>query len=110
MILYLHPNTAIMSKIRFLDKFLKKGANYYVTVVNTASDRFSSIFSDALNLSDTQLIANLETIPDLFLITDYIASKVSSIPIKVVNKKGEPANNSELHQLIYEPNQYQSWQ
>lgn len=60
-------------------------------------------------VNDSQLISNFETIPQLFTITDYLASKIANIPVKVVKKSGRPAPNSELNKLIEEPNQYQSF-
>jgi len=99
-----------MAKGNIFTRLVKKAAsNYYVTVVQPASDRWVKIFGDTPNLSDTSLISNFETIPDLFLITDYIARTVANIPVKVVKASGKEAKNSELWKLIEEPNQYQSW-
>ena len=76
---------------------------YYLT-----DERFSSIFSTS-NISNTDLIENFNTIPDLFTITNFLAKRVSKIPVKVVKPSGKDAPNSELWKLIEKPNFYQSW-
>jgi HK97 family phage portal protein len=93
----------------FLPRFFKKAQNLYVTVVSPGNPAFSSLFTSQGSISDTQLIANFETIPQLFTITDYLASKISDIPIKVVKKSGREAPNSPLWDLVNSPNNYQSF-
>lgn len=90
-------------------RFIKKAANnFYVTVVSPSNSKFSDIFGSP-SLSASQLIANFETIPDLFKITNFIADKCSQIPIKVVKRNGKDSSNADLLRLIDSPNNYQSW-
>ena len=55
------------------------------------------------------LIKTAETIPDVFMITDYVATVVSNLPVKIVNKKGKDIQNRDLERLIKSPNYYQNW-
>lgn len=87
--------------------FQKKAANIYVTMVDNHS--FLSGFSTTSDLSNEKLIENWETIPDLFLITDYLASQISNIPVKIVKPNGKPSNNADLIKLVEQPNYYQNW-
>ncbi len=95
-------------KQNFLSRLLKKSASYYVTVVNQQAPYNWSVNSGQ-NVTNEALISNFETIPEMFTITNYIADKVSNIPVKVVKPSGKPATNSELNKLIANPNEYQSW-
>jgi len=72
------------------------------------SDSFGNLFENG-DVSNTKLLKNFETIPDLFIITNFLAKRVSKVPIKVVKQSGRDAPNSELWQLIGSPNYYQSW-
>lgn len=55
-------------------------------------------------------INDFETIPDLFIITNFLSKRVARVPIKVVKQSGKLAPNSELLRLVKNPNYYQSWQ
>lgn len=100
----------MMTLIKSLIQRMKqKATTYYVTVVSPTNASFSTIMNGGADLSPGQLVANFETIPDLFLITDYIATTVANIPVKVVKPSGRDAKNSELDRLIEKPNQYQNW-
>lgn len=55
-------------------------------------------------------INDFETIPDLFIITNFLSKRVARVPIKVVKQSGKLAPNSELLRLVKDPNYYQSWQ
>lgn len=55
-------------------------------------------------------INDFETIPDLFIITNFLSKKVARVPIKVVKQSGKLAPNSDLLRLVKYPNYYQSWQ
>ena len=95
-------------KRSFLSRFVKKAAqNFYVTVVSP--NNRNGFYGNVSELSDAQLISNFETVPDMFLITDYLASKIANIPIKTVRKNGKDNPGSELNRLIENPNSYQSW-
>jgi phage portal protein BeeE len=97
-------------KTRFLSRFFKKAAqNYYVTVVSPSSPKFSDIFGTNTGLSNLALIQNLETVPQLFSIIEWITKRITRIPIKVVNSKGKDAPDSEMWNLIKNPNKYQSF-
>lgn len=90
-----------------LPRFLQKSTTFYVNVV---SNRFSSVFGKAGAISDKKIIENFETIPQLFMITDHLAGKISTIPRKVVNAAGKDVPGSPLNKLIEGPNNYQSWE
>lgn len=97
-------------KGNFFQRMIRKAApNYFVTVVNTKNTQGWDVFNTNGQLTNDQLISNFETIPQLYAITDYVASKIAHIPVKVVKPSGKLAVNSELHKLIAEPNHYQSW-
>lgn len=55
-------------------------------------------------------INDFETIPDLFIITNFLSKRVARVPIKVVKQSGKLAPNSDLLRLVKDPNYYQSWQ
>ena len=55
-------------------------------------------------------INDFETIPDLFIITNFLSKRVARVPIKVVKQSGKLAPNSDLLRLVKYPNYYQSWQ
>lgn len=55
-------------------------------------------------------INDFETIPDLFIITNFLSKRVARVPIKVVKQSGKLAPNSDLLRLLKYPNYYQSWQ
>ena len=55
-------------------------------------------------------INDFETIPDLFIITNFLSKRVARVPIKVVKQSGKLAPNSDLLRLVKYPNFYQSWQ
>jgi HK97 family phage portal protein len=54
-------------------------------------------------------INDFETIPDLFIITNFLSKRVARVPIKVVKQSGKLAPNSDLLRLVKDPNYYQSW-
>ena len=72
------------------------------------SGNYSSTYGTN-EVSDKELIENFDTIPDLFIITNFLAKRISKIPVKVVRPSGRDAPNSELWQLIEKPNYYQTW-
>jgi HK97 family phage portal protein len=95
-------------KGNFLTRFIKKSAtNVFVTLVSPARDW--ALFATDKDVTPQTLIENSETIPQIFSITTYKMNKIASIPIKVVNKKGKDAPDSQLYQLIEGPNKYQSF-
>jgi hypothetical protein len=97
-------------KIPFYKRFLRKAAsNFYVTVVSPSESRFSDIFGSSSAISNLSLIENLETVPQLFSVIDWITRRVTRVPVKVVNFKGKDNPNSELWNLIKSPNSYQSF-
>lgn len=59
--------------------------------------------------SPTTILKDFETIPDLFIITDYLASQIANIPTKLVKPSGKPSNNADLAKLVRQPNYYQNW-
>ena len=87
----------------------KAAQSLYVTVVSPSQHNFGNLFSTAGNITASQLIANFETIPDLYKIENFIAKKVGSIPVKVVKPSGREAKNSELNRIVNSPNEHQSW-
>lgn len=54
-------------------------------------------------------MATAETLPDVFMITEYIAQIVGNIPVKFVTRTGKESNNDLLRRLVFEPNYYQNW-
>jgi len=66
-------------------------------------------FSGFGDVSDKALVEKLNTIPDLFAITDFTTSQISNLPVKIVNKKGDDTTNEALSELIRQPNYYQNW-
>ncbi len=100
----------VTEKPGFFKRLLRKSApNYYVTVVNTKSPAGWDIFSNRGQVTNDNHIANFESIPQLFAITNYITDKISNIPVKVVSRTGKDKPGSPVYKLIETPNGYQSW-
>ena len=89
------------------DRFSTKAKDIYVTYVNNHS--FGDIFKTPTTVSNETIIADFETIPDLFIITDYVASQIANIPTKLVNQSGKLSNNKDLKNLVRQPNPQQNW-
>ena len=89
-----------------LDKLRTKAQALNVYFVD--DQRFGNIFGTT-NVSPDKLIENFNTIPDLFTITNFLAKRVSKIPVKTVSRYGKDKPSSELNKLIEKPNFYQSW-
>jgi len=88
------------------DKVARAAKSAVYTLINPS---FHKLFGSS-GTSNTNLIDNFETIPDLFIITNFLAKRVAKVPVKVVKRTGANAPNSELWKLIDKPNYYQSWQ
>ena len=89
-----------------LKYFEKKANNFYVSLLNP---NFSTLMGGTSTVASSDLIENFETIPDLFIINNFLAKRVAKIPVKVVKPSGKDSNNSDLWNLIKKPNYYQSW-
>jgi len=96
-------------KFPFSRFFQKAASNYYVTVFPNQPN-FSNIFSTRGNVTADQLVANFETIPDIFSVENNLSEFYAHLPVKVVKKSGKEAKNSELYKLIEEPNPFESWE
>lgn len=93
----------------FFSRFAKKTVNAFVTVVSPSQSTFADLFSTRGNVTASQLIANWETVPDVFKIENFLSDKCATIPVKVVKPSGRNADNSPLWKIIENPNQHDSW-
>ena len=65
------------------------------------------------SISDTTnagIIETASTVPDIFMITDYVSQIIANIPVKLITKTGKESKNKDLISLVDHPNYYQNWQ
>lgn len=98
-----------MAKNIFSRLIRKAASNFYVTVVNTNNPAGWSTFSQTSSVTNENLIANFETVPQLFAIIEWLTKQVTRVPIKVISQRGKDRPDSALWQLIKQPNNYQSF-
>ncbi len=90
-------------------KIIKKSVQNS-SVLSVASPKFTDIFGNKEgDTSHIALIENLETVPQLFSVLEFLTKRITRIPIKVVSSKGKDKPDSELWNLIKSPNNYQSF-
>jgi len=89
----------------------KTGKNKLITKAVNFSQSFLNYIngSSVLGTSNKELKQTLETIPDIYTITDYTASVISNLPLKFTKPSGAKSNNEDLKKLFSTPNYYQSW-
>jgi len=86
----------------------KKAARVKFYINNVTGDWWQGL----TGTSDTTplgLLTSLETIPDIFTVTDYITNIIANLPVKFVNRLGRESRSTELRQLHAEPNYYQNF-
>jgi HK97 family phage portal protein len=86
--------------------FKKKSAKFYYN--NIIADAFPTLYTNS-DTSFTGIIKTAETLPDVFMITDKLATIISNLPIKIVDTKGNDKKNPDLERLLRQPNYYQNW-
>lgn len=84
----------------------KKSVKFFIN--NITGDWWPAITGTS-DITPTGLISNLETIPDIFTVTDYVTNIISNIPVKFVNRLGRESRSTEIRQLHAEPNYYQNY-
>lgn len=96
---------------------LKTGNKLQKKAQNTSGVKFwlNNVISDFWGTSATTdttnlgIIKTLETLPDVYMITEYVAQIIANIPVKIVTPNGKESKNKELISLVREPNYYQNW-
>lgn len=101
-------------------KLLRNEVSELKTTIETKSIKFTNAqgivsldgfkgYSAINDTSNLGLIRTAESTPDIFQITDYVATIISNLPIKILKPNGEPSKNPDLARLVKQPNYYQNW-
>lgn len=85
-----------------------KAVKFFADNIPVNTNGFSGFISNS-DTSNLGLIRTAESTPDIFQITDYVATIISNLPIKIIKPNGEPSKNVELARLVKQPNYYQNW-
>lgn len=97
----------ISFKSGFRKKLVDKAVKFYYN--NIVGDSFPSSLLPTTDTTQLGLIKTSQDVPDIFMVTDYIAGIIANIPIKTVNRLGRDSTNTDLQSLIDTPNYYQNW-